>query len=181
MGRFTTASAVSAAAVMGLTLLGSPAAASPGSKVPGVEDTVVREGVISGEELLKQQGLDGIRYGAKKAAAIKKGQCRWYERTQGRRASKKGRWLIWIKVRLHWCYNGYQVTSAKAKYRWYTYDRYTWRWRGWGQKRLIRNNAGNVTARGKGRFYYTGNGYTYKPYIYLRGSYDGSGRWWAGG
>ena len=51
------------------------------------------------------------------------------ERTQGRRTSKRGRWLIWIKVRLHWCYDGYQVVSSKAQYRWYTHDRANWRWR----------------------------------------------------
>lgn len=182
MRRFRTASALSAAVVMGLTTLGSPAAASPGSAGLGVEDTVVRQGTISGAELLEQDGRVGIRYTAREAAAMRKAPCRWYERQQGRRVSKKGRWLIWIKVRLRWCYDGYQVVSAKSKYQWYTSDRANWRWRGWAKKSLTHTgNWSSATVRGKGRFYYTGNGHTYKPYATIKGSRDGSGRWWAGG
>ncbi|MEO3788000.1 hypothetical protein ABGB12_32125 [Actinocorallia sp. B10E7] len=182
MRRFTTAAALSVALLAGLAPMGSPAAASPGSGEFGVEDTVVRQGTISGMEFLARAEHDGTRYSAKEVAALKKASCRQYERTQGLRASKRGRWLIWVKVRLDWCYDGYEVVSSKAKYRSYTYDRTTWRWRGWAKKSLTHTRSwSSTTAKVKGRFYYTGNGRTYKPYATVTGYFDGGYRWWAGG
>ena len=175
MRRFTTAAALSAALVAGLVGTSTPASADSSL---GVEDVVVTQGTISGSEVLANSGTS---YSARQAAAIKKAPCRWYERKQGRRASKKGRWLIWVKVRLQWCYDGSQVISAKAKYNSYTYDRDTWIWRGWGKKQLTHTGSWwSVTARVKGKFYYTGNGRTYKPWATVTGRGDGSYSWWAG-
>ncbi|MCD0452735.1 hypothetical protein LO762_26650 [Actinocorallia sp. API 0066] len=183
MRRFITVAALSLALAAGHAAVVSPAAAaSPGADGFGVEDTVIRQGTISGAEVLAQARRDGTRYTAAEAEAIRKAPCRWYERQQGRRASKKGRWLIWVKVRLNWCYDGYQVVSAKAKYRSYTYDRATWRWRGWAKKRLTHTGSwSSVTTRTQGKFYYTGNGRTYKPWATIQGNFDGGYRWWAGG
>ncbi len=186
MRRFTTVAALSVALVAGLVGASSPAAAAPAASPQpadfGVEDVIVREGTATGAELLKRAGQDGIHYSAKEARALKKAPCRWYERQQGRRASKKGRWLIWVKVRLNWCYDGYQVVSAKSKYRSYTYDRATWRWRGWAKKKLTHtSNWSSVTARVQGKFYYTGNGRTYRPYATVQGYRNGGYRYWYGG
>jgi hypothetical protein len=180
MRRFTAAAAMSLALAAGL-VTGAPASASESGSF-GVEDIVVRQGTVSGAELVAQAERDGTPYSARKAAALKKAPCRWYERQQGRRTSKKGRWLIWVKVRLNWCYDGYQVISAKSKYRSYTYDRATWRWRGWGKKQLTHtSNWSSATAKVKGKFYYTGNGRTYKPWATVTGYRDGAYRWWSGG
>lgn len=176
MRRFATVAALSAALVAGLI---SPAAASPKTAGLGVADTIVRHGTISGTDLLQRAGTS---YTSKEAAAIKKSSCRWIERTEGRRVSKHGRWLIWVKVRLDWCYDGYQVVSAKAHYRSYTYSRSVWRWRGWAKKRLTHTGSwSSVTTQAQGRFYYTGNRHTYKPYVTIMGHFNGGYRWWAGG
>ncbi|WP_106396300.1 hypothetical protein [Actinocorallia populi] len=182
MRRFTTAAALSVALVAGLVSTSSPAAAAPETASRTVEDTVVRQGTIPGAELLAQAERDGTPYSAKKARALKKAPCRWFERQQGLRVvksnGKKGRWLIWVKLRLNWCYDGYQVLSANAKYRSYTYDRATYRWRGWGQKHLKRTGS-SVTSRVKGKFYHTRSGRTYKPWITSKGYSDGAYRWWS--
>ena len=176
MRRFTTAAALSAALVAGLVGAGSPASASP--ETASVEDTVVRQGTVSGADLVAQAERDGTPYSAAKARVLKKAPCRWFERQQGLRAiksnGKKGRWLIWVKLRLNWCYDGYQVVSANSKYRSYTYD-----WRGWGQKQLGRAGYGSITSRVKGKFYYVRTGRTYKPWITSKGYADGAYKWWS--
>lgn len=182
MRRFATVVTLSVALAAGLATTGSPAAASSKPTDIGVADAILRHGTISGTDLLARAQREGIRYTGTEAAAIMKASCRWIERTQGRRTSRHGRWLIWVKVRLNWCYNGNEVVSAKARYRSYTSNRSVWRWRGWAKKRLTHTNSwSSAQTQGQGRFYYTGNRYTYKPYITVRGDFDGGYRWWAGG
>ncbi|WP_460362984.1 hypothetical protein [Actinocorallia lasiicapitis] len=164
-------------------LVAGPASAR--SAEVGVEDVVEVGGAISGAELPAFAAKAGVRYSAREAAAIKKYPCRWVERKRGRRVIKrngaKGRWLIWIKVRLHWCYDEYDaisVMSSKGTYTYYTSNKRVWRWRGWAEKKLNEkggsSGVSSVTAIGQGKFYYTGNRTTYRPYIWILGGFDGS-------
>ncbi|MDX6741144.1 hypothetical protein [Actinocorallia sp. A-T 12471] len=179
MKRFAVRSAVAVGMAAGLALTPTPALASPAS--PGVEDVVVRQGTVSGAELIAKAARAGTPYSAAEAAAIRKAPCRWVERKSGYRKSKKGAWLFWVKVRLDWCYNGGEVVSAKAKYRSYTRNKNVYRWRGWAKKQLVHtSNWSSVTTRVKGKFYYTGDGRTYKPWATITGRRNGSAKWWSG-
>ncbi|ROO85821.1 hypothetical protein EDD29_3370 [Actinocorallia herbida] len=178
MKRFAGRSALSVGVAAGLALTASPALASPGG--PGVEAVVVRQGTVSGSELIAQAAREGTPYSAAEAAAIKKAPCRWVERQAGYRKGKKGYWYFWVKERLNWCYDGAEVVSAKAKYRSYTRNKNVYRWRGWSKKKLVHTGSwSSVTARVKGKFYYTGDGRTYKPWATITGRYDGSASWWS--
>ncbi|MEO3786903.1 hypothetical protein ABGB12_26560 [Actinocorallia sp. B10E7] len=179
MRRSTTSAALSAALIAGLIGTASPATASSGTTSLVVEDTIVRESTIPSTELIAQAEREGTPYSAKEVRALKKSSCRKKEYKRGLRARKKGRWLIWVKLRLDWCYDGYQVTSARYRAQSYSYDRYTWRWRGWGKKRFeFTEDGGSVIAEVKAKFYYTGNRKVYKPHIGIWGAFDGSSDWW---
>lgn len=179
MKRFAGMSVLSAGLAAVLACTASPALASPG--LPGVEDVVVRQGTVSGSELIAQAAREGAPYAAAEADAIRDAPCRWIERQSGYRKSKKGAWYFWVKVRLNWCYDGAEVVSAKAKYRSYTRNDRVYRWRGWSKKQLVHtSNWSSVTSRVKGKFYYTGDGRTYKPWATITGRRDGSASWWSG-
>lgn len=183
MRHVMTTAALSTALVAGLLAAATPASASPAPTGPAVEDTVVYERTIPGTELLARAGRDGVSYSPQEARAIKKSSCRTKEHKRGLRAKKrngkKGRWLIWVKLRLHWCYDGYQVTLADARAQAYSYDRRTWRWRGWAKKKLyIKKDGSAAVAEAKAKFYYTGNRKVYKPHIGMWGAFNGSSDWW---
>ncbi|GAB2840941.1 hypothetical protein GCM10022221_45300 [Actinocorallia aurea] len=180
MMRFARVSAMSVGLAAVVALPASPAQASP--ELPGVPDVVVRTGTVSGAELVAEAAREGNPYSAAKAARLKKAPCTWFEQQRGYRKGKKGRWLFWVKERLNWCYDGYSVVSANAKYRSYTRDNYNYVWKGWGKKQLTHTSSwSTATARVKGKFYYRGNGRTYKPWVTITGRWDGSSSWWAGG
>lgn len=191
MRRFAAVAITSGALVAGLTAAVSPADASTKSaeRVAGVQEdfgveaTAVRQGTIAGKSLLAEAKREGKPYSAKETTAIKKAsRCRWVERTRGGKTSRRGRWLFYVKLRLSWCYDGLYVVSARARYGAYTYNKRVWRWRGWAKKSLKHTRTwSSVTSEVQGRFYYTRNRRTYKPWIIALGSFNGQYRTWAGG
>ncbi len=163
--------ALTTATLIGGLALGSPANAATTS-VPGVEATVVHQGTITGSALVAHSAPAGARSSA----------CRWYERTEGLRTrGTHWHWLIYVKSRLTWCYDGLNVLSAKSSYTAYTYNKRVWRWRGWSWKSLTHSSSwATATTKAKAKFYYTGNRRTYQPYVIIQGDFDGSYHYWYG-
>jgi hypothetical protein len=189
--RFAAVAITSGAIVAGLAATTPSALASPtpsgaatvAQAGVGVAATTVERGPITGQALIAEAQRAGKPYSATEAGKIARASaCGWYERTQGRRTSRHGRWLIYVKTRLTWCYNGSYITSARASYNAYTYNRRVFRWRGWAQKSLTHSRGwGDATTRVQGLFTYSGTGHTYRPYVYIRGYYNGHYRYWYGG
>ncbi|WP_030176365.1 hypothetical protein [Spirillospora albida] len=190
MRRSVTATIISGALAAGLLVSAPAAQADTRSKVQpsaaqddfGKEVTVTRTGAISAEALLAEAKRAGKPYSAKETAAIRAAErCGWYERTRGRK-SAKGRWLIMVTNRLNWCWDGSYVRSYRADFRAYTYNKHVWQWRGWAKRKATHPASwSSVTARVRGKFYYTGNGRTYKPWVAVTGYNNGAYRSRAGG
>ncbi|GAA4078407.1 hypothetical protein [Actinomadura miaoliensis] len=191
MRRVATLTIVSGALTAGLLAAGPAAQAQTTPKAQpaaaqddlGKEVTVTRQGSISKERLLADAKRAGQPYSAKETAAIKAAErCGWYERTQGYKNSAKTRWLFYVKNRLNWCWDGRYVRSYRANFTAYTYNKNRWVWRGWAQKKVTHpSDWSYVTSTAQGKFYYTGNRKTYKPYVIIRGYKNGGYRWKAGG
>lgn len=190
MRRVTTATFVSGVLFAGLLAAGPAAQAEGRSKVEpavtqddlGQEVTIAREGTISAEALIAEAKRAGKPYSAKETAAIKAAeQCGWYKRTQGRKTSS-GRWVIRITNRLDWCWDGSRVRSYRATFTAYTYNKNVWKWRGWAKKKATHAaDRSYAKSTAQGRFYYTGNRKTYKPWAVVTGYKNGAYRWKSGG
>ncbi|MQY08135.1 hypothetical protein [Actinomadura macrotermitis] len=182
MRRFAAVAITSGALIAGLTTTAAPAVAAP-APGPGVAAVTEQQGTIAKRSVLAQAEREGRPYSAKETAAIRRATvCRWYERTQGRKKSRHGRWLINVKNRLTWCYDGLHVVSYRANFSAYTYSKRVWKWRGWNKKRATHTGTwSSVTSEVEGRFYYTGNRRTYRPWITIMGAFDGRYHYWYGG
>ncbi|GAA4136130.1 hypothetical protein [Actinomadura keratinilytica] len=182
MRRVATLTIVSGAVTAGLLATG-PAAQAATRDTPGKEVTATAQGSISKEKLLAEAKRAGQPYSAKETAAIKAAQrCGYYERTRGYKNSKKTKWLFYVKNRLYWCWDGRYVRSYKATFTAYTSNKKVYVWRGWAKKSATHpKNWSYATSTAQGKFYYTGNRKTYKPYVIIRGYKNGAYKWKAGG
>ncbi|MES9542019.1 hypothetical protein AB0C21_24745 [Spirillospora sp. NPDC049024] len=183
MRRVATVTVLSGALAAGFLAVGPAAQAQtkPSDKL-GKEVTTTSQGALSKKDLIAEARAAGKPMTAKETASIQAAQrCGYYQRTRGRKASN-GRWIIAVTNRLTWCWDGRHVNSYRANFKAYTYNKTKWRWRGWVRAKAT--HAGNwsyATSYAQGAFYYTGNGKTYKPYVNIRGYYNGRYRWQAGG
>lgn len=148
----------------------------------GKEVTTTSQGALSKKQLISEAQATGKPVTAKENASIQAAQrCGYYQRTRGRKASN-GKWIIAVTNRLTWCWDGRYVRSYRANFKAYTYNKYTWRWKGWAVKKGTHSSSwSNATSYAQGAFYYTGNRKTYKPYVTIRGYYNGKYAWKTGG
>ncbi|GAA4361323.1 hypothetical protein GCM10023088_01680 [Actinomadura verrucosospora] len=148
----------------------------------GKEVTTTSQGALSKKDLISEAQTSGQPLTAKEKASVQAAEyCRYYQRTRGRKASN-GKWIIAVTNRLTWCYNGYTVTRYRANFKAYTYNKYKWVWKGWVLKKVTHpSNWAYATSYAQGAFRYTGNGYTYKPYVIIRGYKNGAYKYKYGG
>ncbi|MFC4911213.1 hypothetical protein [Actinomadura gamaensis] len=179
MRRFAAVVVTSGAIVAGVAGTALPAGATTRADGFGVEATTVTQGTVTGAAAQKLARSSGQMTMA--GAPVRAASCRWVERTQGRKSSRHGRWLIYVKTRLTWCYDGLHVNSARVNRSAYTYNKRVWRMRGWTQHSLTHDRTwASVLAKSQYKFYYTGNGRNYRPYADIMGAFNGSYRVWAG-
>lgn len=186
MRRFAAVAITSGALVAGLTATVSPASASTTQSAGTQSDTTVAatsttQGRISGTALIAQAKREGNPYGAKEAAAIRRSTyCTWTQRTQGRTPRGRHYWLFYVRERLNWCYNGLEVTSARASYKVYSRNKRVYRFRGWYKHKLTHGRTwATVTAETQVKFTYGRR--VYKPWIIIQGTFQGKNRKWSGG
>ncbi|MEV5568561.1 hypothetical protein AB0L06_00810 [Spirillospora sp. NPDC052269] len=187
MRRFAAVAITSGALVAGVAGTAVPAGATTRADGFGVEATTVQQGSVTGaaaQKMARGSGQQLVLPQMTKAAGgtVHATSCRWIERTQGRKTSKHGRWIIYVKTRLTWCYDGLHVNSARANRSAYTYNKRTWRLKGWRQHSLTHDSTwATVLAKSGYTFYYTGNHRYYRPYSDVMGTFQGRYRIWAGG
>ncbi|RMI40111.1 hypothetical protein EBO15_27505 [Actinomadura harenae] len=175
----------SGALVAGVAGTALPAGATTSADGFGVEATTVQQGSVTGaaaQKMARGKGQMVLPQTMKAAGgAVHATSCRWVERTRGRKTSR-GRWIIYVKTRLTWCYDGLHVNSARVNRSAYTYNKRTWRLKGWRQHSLTHDSTwASVLAKSQYTFYYTGNGRYYRPYADVMGSFNGGYHVWAGG
>ncbi|MGI5418054.1 hypothetical protein [Actinomadura luteofluorescens] len=183
MRRVAIVTVLSGALAAGVLAAGPAAQAEtkPADKL-GKEVTSTSQQPISKKQLVSEAQSMGQPLTAKEKASVQAATyCRTIQYTRGRKASN-GKWIIAVTSRLYWCYNGYSVRSYRANLKAYTYNKYKWVWKGWKVKKATHpSNWAYVTTYAQGAFYYTGNRYTYKPYVILRGYKNGAYKWKVGG
>lgn len=185
MRRFAAVAITSGALVAGLAGTAVPAGATTPTDGFGVQATTVRQGSVTGAAAQKMAQAKGQMVLPQTMTAasgtVHATSCRWVERTQGRKSSRTGRWIIYVKTRLTWCYDGLHVNSARVNRSAYSYNKRVWRLKGWRQASLTHDSTwATVLAKSQYTFYYTGNRHYYRPYADVMGSFNGSYRVWAG-
>ncbi|MEV4252564.1 hypothetical protein AB0J52_05285 [Spirillospora sp. NPDC049652] len=186
MRRFATVAITSGALVAGFVGTALPAGATTRTDGLGVAATTVEQGSVTGaaaRKMARGSGQQLVLPQLTRAAGgtVHATSCRWVQRTQGRKTSTHGRWIIYVKSRLTWCYDGLHVNSARVSRSAYTYNKRTWRLVGWRQRTLTHDRTwASVLAKSQYTFYYTGNRRYYRPYADIMGTFQGRYHVWAG-